>query len=306
MANSLSRFVGLSWLAGPIFDKELRVCSRRRRSYVLRCAYIAGLCVFVLSIWYSVLGTRRSGTAVYQVSRLSQIGRTVIASIVWFQFVVAQLIAIVMLSSSISDEIRTNTLAILMTTPIRRFQIVVGKLLGRLLQVALLLAISLPLLAVVRVFGGVTWAYVISSVCISLTAAILAGAMSLRLSMIYRRAHVVILVTIMWYMVFFGAVPGLCTLLAAYRKFVIDQDATQSILVLMNPFWAFAAVNAKFLFQGNVPGTFSWPLHCLVMLVLTAIVLAVSIRRMRKVAADEAFGRTGKRWFGLAQRLPAQ
>ncbi len=302
LANSLSRFVGLSWLAGPIFDKELRVCSRRRRSYVLRCAYIAALCVFVLSVWYSVLGTRRSGTVVYQVSRLSQIGRTVIASIVWFQFVVAQLVAVVMLSSSVSDEVRTGTLAVLMTTPIRHFQIVAGKLLSKLLQVTLLLAISLPLLAVVRVFGGVTWAYVISSVCISLTAALLAGTLSLLLSMIYRQTHTVILVTIMWYMVLFGAVPALFTLLAAYRKFIFDQNTTQSILVLTNPFWAFAAVNAKFLFQSGVPRGFSWPLHCLIMLALTAVVLAVSVRRMRKVAVSEAFGRASKRWFARFSR----
>ena len=287
-------------LLGPIFDKELRVCSRRRRSYVLRCAYIAALCIFIVSAWYSILGARSSGSAVYQVSRFSQIGRTVIASIVWFQFVIAQLIAIVMLSYSIRDEIRAGTLAVLMTTPIRSFQIVTGKLLSRLLQLILLLAISLPLLTIVRVFGGVTWSFVISSVCVTLTAVFLSGAVSLLLSMTYRQSHIVILVSIMGYMVIFGILPGLFNLLAVAGLF--NEEITQSIIALTNPFWAFAATNAKFLFQSGAPRLFSWPLHCLLMLILTMMVMALSFLRVRKAALGEAFGKTGGLWSRLTAK----
>jgi len=289
-------------LLGPIFDKELRVCSRRRRSYVLRCAYIAALCVFIVYAWYSILGARSSGSAVFQVSRFSQIGRTVIASIVWFQFVVAQLIAVVMLSSSISDEIRAGTLAVLMTTPIHSFQIVAGKLLSRLLQLILLLAISLPLLTIVRVFGGVTGSYVISCVCITLTAAVLAGAISLLLSMTYHHAHTVILVTIVAYMVVFGALPGLFNLLAVNGLFIFSQERTHSLLTLTNPYWAFAATNAKFLFQSGVPKSFSWLLHCLIMLALTAMIMALSIRRVRKAALGEVFDKKGGLWSRRASK----
>jgi ABC-2 type transport system permease protein len=289
-------------LLGPIFDKELRVSSRRRRNYVLRCVYIAALGVFIVFAWFSIAGARGSGSTVYQTSRSSQIGRTVIASIVWFQFIVAQLIAIVMLSSCISDEIRAGTLAVLMTTPIRSFQIVTGKLLSRLLQLILLLAISLPLLAIVRVFGGVTWTYVISSVFITLSAAVLAGGLSLLLSLNYRHAHTVIVVAVLFYLVIFGALPGLFHTLAACKFFILSRDVTQSILALTNPFWAFAAVNAKFLFQSGVPVFFSWPLHCLVTLILAASVLALSIRRVRKAALGEAFERTAKQRSGRTSK----
>jgi len=50
---------------------------------------------------------------------------------------------------------------------IGRFQIVAGKLLSKLWQKLILLAISLPLLAVVRVFGGVPWDYVLSSLAVT-------------------------------------------------------------------------------------------------------------------------------------------
>lgn len=284
-------------LFGPIFDKELRVSSRRRRNYFLRFAYILLLSVFILSVWYSTLGIRSSGSTVYLASRLSQAGKRIITTIVWFQFVVAQLIAIVMLSSSISDEIRTGTLSVLMTTPISNFQIITGKLLSKLLQLMLLLAISLPLLAIIRVFGGVTWDYIVSSVCITLTAAVLAGTLSLLLSMIYRHAYNVIIVTILGYLLVFGALAGLFNMLAVKGIFIFDQNVTQSILALTNPFVAFAATNA-ILLQSGVPKFFSWPVHCLIMLAVTAILLAISVWRVRKAALGEALCRSGKLWFG--------
>lgn len=290
------------WLTGPIFDKELRVSSRRKRNYFLRCGYIILLGVFVLSTWYSTVVLRSSGSAVYQISRLSQAGKNIITSIVWFQFVVAQLVAIVMLSSSVSDEIRSGTLSVLMTTPINSFQIVTGKLLSKLLQLTLLLAISLPLLAIIRVFGGVPWDYIVASVCITLTAAVLAGALSLLLSMTYRYAHTVILVAIMVYLVVFGVLPGLFNLLAVKGIFIFDRQVTQSIIALTNPFWAFAATNAMLLIRSGVPKFFSWPVHCLIMLAVTAVLITISVWRVRKAALCEAFGQSGKLWSGRALR----
>jgi hypothetical protein len=49
--ESILPFLSLSRLTGPIFGKELRISSRRRRNYVLRCAYVALLTVFVVVVW---------------------------------------------------------------------------------------------------------------------------------------------------------------------------------------------------------------------------------------------------------------
>ena len=290
-------------LFGPIFDKELRVSSRRRKNYVLRFAYILLLSIFILSIWYSTLGIRSSGSTVYRISRFSSAGRHIITTIAWFQFVAAQLIAIVMLSSSVSDEIRTGTLSVLMTTPISSFQIVTGKLLSKLLQLMLLLAISLPLLAIVRIFGGVPWDYVASSVCITMAAVMLAGTVSLMLSMIYRHSYTVVMMTILGYLLVFGALPGLFNMLAVKGIFIFDQNVTQSVLALINPFVAFAATNA-ILLQSGVPKFFSWPVHCLLMLAVTAVLIAVAVWRVRKAALVSMFSSTTKLWpAGILERM---
>ncbi len=282
-------------LTGPVFDKELRVSSRRRRNYVLRFGYIALLSVFFLSVWFSTMRTGGSATALYKMSRLPELGKITTIVIVWLQFVTAQLIAMVMLSSSMSDEVHAGTLAVLMTTPISNFQIVIGKLLSKLLQLILLLTISLPLLAIIRIFGGVPWDYLMASVCITLTAAVFAGTMSLLLSMIYRYAHKVIIVLLVGYMIIFGALPGLVSWLAA--EGVFNQQNTHLFLAKINPFWAIAAMTQG-LSTPSVSQNFSWQMHCLSMLGATAIVLSIAVWRVKKAAVGQMTVRGGRFRFG--------
>jgi ABC-type transport system involved in multi-copper enzyme maturation permease subunit len=283
-------FLNPARLFGPIFDKELRVSSRRKRNYFLRSGYIVLLSIFILFVWYTTIGIHSSGTNLYQVSRFSQFGRSVIVSFVWFQFFAAQLIAIIMLSSSISDEMHSGTLNVLMTTPVNSIQIVIGKLLSKLLQLMLVLAISLPFLTIFRIFGGVPWDYIVSSVCITLTAVFFAGALSLFLSIYYRYSYSVILVVVIGYMLFLGALPGFFVWLGA--KGVLDQNTVHSIIALINPFWAMAAVTQKL----STPSIkiFSWPIHCLVMSVAAVFLLALSVLKIRHAALSESFAGRGK------------
>jgi hypothetical protein len=162
LISSFSSFINPSWLTGPIFDKELRVSSRRRRNYVLRSAYLLVLVFLVAGAWSIALLSGSGKSVAWQVSRSAEIGRSLVLTITWFQFLTAQVLAAVMLSNSISDEIRRGTMDVLMTTPINCVQIVLGKLFSRLFQLILMLAVSLPLLAVIRVFGGIQWDYVVS------------------------------------------------------------------------------------------------------------------------------------------------
>ena len=182
LISSFLKIINPAWLTGPIFDKELRTSSRRKRNYVLRFAYLAILTVFVVLVWSSMVKLRGGGA--YRISRMSEAGLAIITTIIVFQFIATQFIAVVMLSTAISDEIYNRTLGVLMTTPINSFQIVMGKLFSKLLQLILLLSVSLPLLAIVRVFGGVPWDYVLSSLCITLTAVIFAGSLSLYFSLL--------------------------------------------------------------------------------------------------------------------------
>ena len=305
--NSVLCFLSFSWLTGPIFDKELRVSSRRKRNYTLRLVYVILLTIFVAIVWLSVV--KSEGSSAFQKSRMALAGKTIVTTIVTFQFFATQVIAIIMLSTSISDEIYHRTLGLLMTTPIGSLQIVMGKLLSKLLQLILLLAITLPLLAIVRIFGGVPWNYVLSSLCITLTAVIFAGSLSLYFSINNRRTYVVIIKTVVTLGVLFFFIPTITGVLLSERLLyapVFGNPVTLAPLLIaflhVNPFGAMS-VNTALMISSSTPrlmamfavtptgiSFFYWPLHCALMLGASALLIAMCVKVVRKVALRQAVG----------------
>lgn len=293
LVNPVSRFLRLSWLTGPLLDKELRVSSRRRRNYILRSLYVIALTVFVTMVWLSVV--KYGATGAYQRSRMAVAGKTITSTIVMFQFLATQLIAIVMLSTAISDEIYHRTLGLLMTTPISSFQIVMGKLFSKLLQLILLLAISLPLLAIIRVLGGVPWNYVLSSLCITLTAVIFAGTLSMYFSISNRRAYAVIVKTAFILALLYVFIPT--AVMALSRPWLWNISLPKlgplmSAFMLCNPF-TILSVNTSMMMSPRAAAAmpfFHWPLHCGIMLGASALLLTWSVKVVRKTALRQATG----------------
>jgi ABC-2 type transport system permease protein len=297
LGNVVSHFVSLSWLTGPIFDKELRVSSRRRRNYLIRSTYVMLLTFTVVLTWARM--TSGSGASLtVRMARSGQVGQAVIMAITWFQFLVGQLLAVILLSNSIGEEIRRGTLDVLMTTPINSLQIVVGKVLGKLLQLILLLAVSLPLLAIVRVFGGMPWAYVVSSVCITLTTMVFAGSLSLLLSVKARRPYSVILITVML-LVFVYFLAIMQTQMSWWSGGLAEA------LILVNPVAVMWATSVRAI-SGTGSVIVSWPLHCLTMLGGSVVVLAaavVGIRRGALAALPRSFqNKRSLSFYGIFKR----
>ena len=281
-------------MTGPMFDKELRVASRHRRHYMLRFAYVCLLAVLVVNLWFMSVRLGAGNSAVVQVSRMGEAGKQIVASIVWFQFVTAQVLAAVLLSDAISGEIRQRTLDALLVTPIGSLRIITGKLLSKLLQLVLLLAISLPLLAVVRVFGGVPWDYMVSTLCITLTAAVFAGSLSLFASVTYRQAYQAVLLVGLWYLVVWGLVAAL--LVSLSRASYLSNVTVMQVLYLTNPFAAMLVRTQAMIATPTAAGAFlSWPLHCLVILSAAAAVLAVTVLRLRRITLVTILARTERR-----------
>ncbi len=268
-------------LAGPIFDKELRVASRRRRTYLLRFVYIVVLSWFVFSVWGVTVRVHAwNPSAVVQASQMGSAAGAIVTGIIWIQFLMSQLLALVLLSGVIGDEIRKRSLDALLVSPISSVEIVLGKLFGQLLQLVPLLLVSLPLLAVIRVFGGVPWGYVVSGLCITLTAALVVGSLSLFLSVADRNAQNVVAGAILWCLVVWGLAPWAYAGLRSLGY--IGPLIGQKVLYLSNPYHVLLAQSIS----GTAPGPIAhqWPLHCLIMLALAAVLVAASVRRVRRVA----------------------
>jgi len=280
----------VSWLTGPIFEKELRVSSRRRRNYVLRFAYLILLMVFLALFWFSLVP--RTGSGVYQASQMAEAGKGLTAFVVWFQFIATQIVALIMLSTSISDEVYQRTLGVLMTTPINSFQIVIGKLFSKLLQIVLLLGISLPLLAIVRVFGGVPWMFLISCLCINLTAVIFVGSLALFFSVFSRRAYVVIIETILIIGLLFLLLPYLSAFLWNAMTGSFPGPRLTGALFFPNPYGFMMFRTMAMLEPRAAAGipVMLWPAHCAIMLAASASILFLSVLLVRRAGLRQAAG----------------
>lgn len=287
---SIVRLCNLSWLTGPIFEKELRVSSRRARNYILRFAYLIFLTTFLVLIWLNAVDYGAAG--LFTVSRMARAGKTIISSTVWFQFCVTQIVAVIMLSSSISEEIYNRTLGLLMTTPISSFQIVMGKLLSKLLQLILLLAISMPLLAIVRIFGGVPWDYIVSSLCITFTSTLFVGSLSLFFSIFTRRAYVSIILTCLALGILFLGIPYLVAIVHLTCSGDWPGTLLTRVLFYDNPVMVLIFNTQRMMTPGVACGfpAFYWPLHCGIMLGGSFLILSVSVIMVRKVALSQAVG----------------
>jgi ABC-type transport system involved in multi-copper enzyme maturation permease subunit len=285
--NFLRRTFQAFHLAGPLFTKELRVASRRRRNYVLRVVYVGLLGLFTAVAWISV-STGSSAANIYQ---MSQAGKTIVSVIAWFQYLAVQLAAVVLMSTSISDEIYHRTIGSLLTTPISSLQIVLGKLASRLLQLAALVALSLPLLGIVRVFGGVPWDYVVAVACMTLTSAIFAGSVALFYSILFRRAWATILLTLAT--IFFLYVTLMMIFALLIGVIGIWAGAWQSALGIslsLNPFEAMTVATVNMIQPGTFPVGGHWCLTCLTMLASSFLVLLPAVLMVRKVAIRRIFG----------------
>ncbi|MBI5724916.1 MAG: ABC transporter permease subunit [Planctomycetes bacterium] len=297
--NWLNMVNPAAW-TGPIFGKELRVSSRRGRTYWLRLAYVAGLAAFLGLMWWTEIDRRSNYYSRYSAT-MSEIGMMVTILLVWFQFIATQVAAVILMSASISDEIYRRTLGVLFSTPISGLQIVVGKLLAGMWQMMILILISLPVLAILRVFGGVPWEFVISAVCINLTTLLFTSAVTMFFSVFCRKAHLTIILTLFFLGIFYFLITMLVYWLLTDYLNMPWSDRTKWIVSLahFHPLVGLYAETAflKYPQFRLLNPQFIWQLHCLAICGMSLIFVVLSVFFVRRVGLRQIAGESGARRF---------
>jgi ABC-type transport system involved in multi-copper enzyme maturation permease subunit len=279
--------MGLHRLAGPLLSKELRVSSRRRRIYVLRCVYVVVLMMFIATVWVGSMEFQRGG-AMWR-AQMERAAKEIVLGIVWFQFIAAQIVVVITMSTAISDEVYGRTLGVLMTTPMSSLQVVMGKLFSRLLQILLLVATSLPLLAIVRVLGGVPWSYLILSLIITLITVVFVGAVTLLFSTLSRKVYVVVIASSLTVAALFGALPFLGAVLL--DGFSSDR-VIASLLSHVNPYILLRRCTNYMLSPGRraMVSVSSVVSCCTLLLACSGYFLGLAVYLVRRVALRRVMG----------------
>jgi ABC-type transport system involved in multi-copper enzyme maturation permease subunit len=152
-------------MIGPVLHQEMLLGGRRYRLHLLRWIYGGWLVLQVLYLYLAfqaeessvARATLTSGGAVRynEASAPEVVGSRFAEMFIGQQLLLLLLITPAFVAGAVTDEKRRGTLQYLLTTDLESRHIVLGKLVGRVAQVALVMLAGLPLFGVLAGFGGV-------------------------------------------------------------------------------------------------------------------------------------------------------
>ena len=160
-------------MLGPIFNREFLTVPRRDRHHTARVAALGLLWVIGITAWQATVGftkdaalgeTARFGLLLFQITAFVQL-----TLLLFFSALSA--------ASTVSQEKDRRTFILLLLTDMRDYEIVLGKMLGSLLPIAILFSITVPFFAMVLLLGGVSGAQVAQAVVVMAATAVVAGSL---------------------------------------------------------------------------------------------------------------------------------
>jgi ABC-type transport system involved in multi-copper enzyme maturation permease subunit len=190
---------GLSRTAGGIGAvgvKELRGRMRGRRAFIILTIYLLLLGGFAWMVELIMERTYSVGFGGNGTYATAAIGQGIFAALLMLETLQVAFLAPASTAGAISMEREKQTLELLIVTPITSLAIVIGKLLSALVYVWLLIAASIPLTAVVFVYGGVAPEDVVRGYLVLIVTALGLGAFGLFCSSLVRRTQAATAITI--------------------------------------------------------------------------------------------------------------
>jgi hypothetical protein len=197
---ALAIFARHGWvrLFGPVLLYEGLRAARRPRFFLLRWLYAIGLLILLLWVHW-VWGLNEYHAAAVQNAYRQQAR---LAEQFFYAFALVQFAAVVLLTPAyvaggVAEEKERKTLEFLLATDLRGREIVFGKLLARLGNLALFVLTGLPVLSLMQFFGGIDPGMLLASFAATALTAISLAALGILLSVQRRRARDAIILTYM-------------------------------------------------------------------------------------------------------------
>jgi hypothetical protein len=299
-------------LLGPVFRAELIRTSRRRRYYVLRVVY--GIALLVL-VWMKYMGL---------ISRAEvRGGRPLISDVAEFAlstflaFAVLQLATILVIVPAlfggvIADEKQRKTIHYLMASRLTSAEIVLDKLLARLLYVGVFVQLGLPVICLMSLFGGIPWEYVAAAYAGTCSITFFAAALATLVSTFARRVGQGVLIT---YLLLFAWLIGPALADVSCRfvypvSYVWFKPINDWLLATSPSFFPFGNISmgmglrlgARPLGPAALLDPFLWMvgLQC----ALGIVFLLIAVCQLRPTFRRQASSSRWLSWFGREHRGP--
>jgi ABC-type transport system involved in multi-copper enzyme maturation permease subunit len=171
-------------LPGPVFAFELLTTARRGRFYLARAFYAL---VLLIILWTVFTAWSQASPGELTISQVRWFAISVFFSITIGQEILVLVLAPVLVAGVIADEKQRKTLHYLLASRLTGPEIVLGKLLVRMLYVGALLGVSLPVLSLLVLLGGIDPRLVLLATAATFSTAWFLAALSVWVSTIARR-----------------------------------------------------------------------------------------------------------------------
>ena len=187
-------------MRNPVYSREMKVSSRSIRLPLIIVLFNGILSMVTLLNMYSAVAQVESA-AVIQYSSFMDMYEFVTT----IEFILLMFIVPAVTAASISGERERQTLELMLTTQMTASQVVIGKLMSALSTLLLLIVSSFPAVAMVFVYGGITWTDAVSLILCYITVAFFAGSLGICFSSAFKRST---LSTVLTYGVLVSIVGG--------------------------------------------------------------------------------------------------
>jgi ABC-type transport system involved in multi-copper enzyme maturation permease subunit len=195
-SRRLSTLVRTASGIAAIGVKELRGRMRGRRAFVIVTLYLGLLGGFAWMVATLIAQSYTTGFGGSSAFASAAVGQGIFAALLMLETLQVAFLAPSSTAGAISLEREKQTLDLLVTTPITTVAIVFGKLLSTLVYVFLLIAASIPLMAMVFVYGGVSPEDVLKGYIVLVATAVGLGSFGLLCSSLVKRTTAATAITI--------------------------------------------------------------------------------------------------------------
>jgi ABC-type transport system involved in multi-copper enzyme maturation permease subunit len=220
-------------MLGPIFIREWLTLPRRSQHYFTRSLYLGALWILLLTAWQVLVGWDYPAT-LGDHARYGLISFQVLTHI---QLTLLLFFAALSAASTISLEKDRRTFLLLLLTDLRNDEIVLGKVLGALLQIVILLIGSIPLFALQMFLGGIDPLQVLATMIVLSTTALASGSLGGLVALWRDKTFQALAMTVLFLVIYLLLVQAL-----SLAGFVIEAPLIREIQGMLNPFLALANV----------------------------------------------------------------
>jgi ABC-2 type transport system permease protein len=299
-----------SFRANPVMLKEVRERMRGARAFVVISVYLALMSAFTVLLYLIQRGVVQEAASAVT----GELGRVLFAGVIGIQLLLIIFIAPAFTAGAVSNERERKTYDLLQITLLPKPSFITGKLESALSYIVLLLLAAIPLQSIAFLFGGVSETELILAFVILAVTAVALGTVGLFFSTFVDRT---LTASVRAYTVAVAVIVGIPLLLGffinMYNSALVGTGTSFSgspaaeaaliyigaLLVSLNPVTTAIATQQLLIDQqtigfwtatlstdgSSIPLVSPWISFAILYLMISAVLIVFSVRRMQQVDA---------------------